>query len=253
VFARTVIDAATLIECLAGHDPVDPYSSPREVENALLHCGRGASGMSVGVIRAFLEADLKPEAGAAFEAALGVLRRLGAKIQDVEVPALRFAAMTSTLIKAAEFSSYHRRRLREHPEQYGADVRGKLYQGATITAGEYVLLQRARRVIAQDVRAAFAGVDVLAAPTMPGPAPRIDAGYEGLQEWPLDAGYHQTNLIRLPSLLGLPTISVPCGWTAAGLPLGLELTGRPFDEPTVVRAAQAYEEAARTLERRPDV
>ena len=250
VFARTVVGAATLTRALMGRDPRDPFSSRRPVPEELTGIAGGVNGLRVGVPRAYL-ADVDPEGLAAFEAALETFRRLGAKVEDLPLPGVRFAAVTSTVVASSETTAYHRQWLAERPQDYGADVRGRLYLGVTIGASEYLLGQRARRLIAGEIREALSRVDLLAAPTAPGPAPRIADGLPALNDRPLEVGAHHTNLVRLPSLLGLPTTSLPCGWNSKGLPLGMQLIGRPFDEPTLLGAARAFEQAAGWAERRP--
>jgi aspartyl-tRNA(Asn)/glutamyl-tRNA(Gln) amidotransferase subunit A len=252
VFARTVAGAATLIGALAGHDPRDPFSSRRPVPEELAGTAGGVNGLRVGVPRAYLT-DVDEEMRSAFEVSLEALRRLGAEVEELSLPGVRFAAATSTIVSASEITAYHRRWLHDRSQEYGDDVRGRLYLGAAISAGEYLLGQRARRLIAAELSGAFTRVDLLAAPTAPGPAPRIADGLPALNDRPLDVGAHHTNLVRLPSLLGLPTLSLPCGWSPQGLPLGLQLIGRPFDEPTLVRAAKAYEGVAGWAERRPPI
>jgi len=250
VFARTVAGAGTVMKALSGHDPRDPFSSRRALPGEPAGSGEGVDGLRVGVPRAYL-ADVDAEGLAAFEAALEALGRLGAKVEDLPLAAVRFAAVASTIVASSETTAYHLRWLAERPRDYGADVRGRLYMGAAISAGEYLLAQRARRLIAAEVRDALARCDLLAAPTAPGPAPRIADGLPAMNDRPLEVGAHHTNLVRLPSLLGLPTISVPCGLTRGGLPLGLQLVGRPFEEATVITAARAYERIAGFAERRP--
>jgi aspartyl-tRNA(Asn)/glutamyl-tRNA(Gln) amidotransferase subunit A len=250
VFARTVSGAATLAEALAGHDPRDPSSSRRALPG-LSPPEAEIRGVRVGVPRSYL-ADVDDDARAAFETALENLRRLGARVEDVDLPALRFTAVASTLVAAAEITAYHRRWLRERPQDYGEDVRRRLYLGAGIGASEYLLGQRARRLIGKEVRGALARVDLLASPTAPGGAPRIDEGLVAIKDRPLEVGVHHCNLVRLPSLLGLPTVSLPCGWTGRGLPLGLQLVSRPFEEATtLIGAARAYESIAPWAERHP--
>lgn len=249
VFARTVSGAAILAEALTGHDPRDAFSSRRAPPETSSRDG-SVNGLRLGVPRAYFS-DVDEEMRRAFEAALDSFRKLGATVEDVDLPALRFAAASSTLVSAAEISAGHRRWLAERPHEYGDDVRGRLYLGATIGAGEYLLGQRARRLIGAEVRRVLSRVDLLVAPTAPGAAPRIDAGIAGVKDRPLEVGLHHCNLVRLPSLLGLPTVSLPCGWSTDGLPLGLQLVGRPFAEGTVIAAARGYESAAPWADRYP--
>ena len=229
VFARTVGDVAILAAALADDDRRD--DTWREGSVARLR---------VGIPRAYLD-DVEPEGREAFQAAVETLARLGAEVRELDLPEVRFSAVASTVIAGAESSAQHRRWLAERPGDLGADVRGRLYLGATISAAEYLLGQRARRLIAAALGRALGQVDVLAAPTAPGPAPRIADGAAAIRDRGLEVGAHHTNLVRLPSLLGLPAISVPCGWSRAGLPLGLQLFARPFDETTILGVARAWE------------
>ncbi len=248
-FARTVAGAAALVKALAGHDPQDAWSSRRAFPD-LTGGNATAGGVRIGVPRAYLS-DVDDDVVQALEAALEVFRKLGAKVDNVELPGLRFAAVASTLVSATEITASHRRWIRERPQDYGDDVRSRVVLGEGIAAGEYLLGQRARRLIGAEVLAAFAGVDLIVGPTAPGGAPRLDEGIRGVKDRPLEVGTHHCNLVRLPSLLGLPAVSVPCGWDRRGLPLGLQIAGRPFDELAVVQAARAYEVAAPWADRRP--
>jgi aspartyl-tRNA(Asn)/glutamyl-tRNA(Gln) amidotransferase subunit A len=249
VFARTVSGAAGLVQALAGHDERDPGSSRRSYPE-LAGDEAGSAAMRIGVPRAYL-VDIDDDARQAFTAAVEALKKLGARVEDVDLPGVRFAAITSTLVAATEVTAYHRRWLHERAHDYSDDVRGRLYLGAGITASEYLLGQRARRLIAAEVHHTFRTVDLLVAPTAPGAAPSIDAGVPAIKDRALEVGTQHCNLVRLPSLLGLPTVSVPCGWSAGGLPLGMQLIGRPFEEPTVIRMARAYEAIAPWADRRP--
>ena len=248
-FARTVAGAATLVRALAGRDERDPWSSRRAFPD-LARVDGGASGLRIGVPRAYLS-DVDDDALQAFTAALASLTKLGAVIEDVDLPSLRFAAVTSTLVAATEVTAYHRRWLHERPQDYTDDVRRRLYLGMGIGAGEYLMGQRARRLIGAEVRGVLSRVDLLAAPTAPGAAPRFDEGLAGVKDRAFEVGMQHCNLVRLPSLLGLPTVSVPCGWGVRGLPLGMQLVGRAFEETTLIGVAKAYETAAPWTDRRP--
>ena len=248
-FARTVAGAAALVKALAGHDPLDPWSSRRALPD-LSGGDATARGMRIGVPRAYLS-DVDDDAAQALEVVLEAFRKLGAKVDNVDLPGLQFAAVSSTLVSATEITAAQRRWIRERPHDYGDDVRGRVYLGEGIAAGEYLLGQRARRLIGAEVLAAFSRVDLIVSPTAPGGAPRLDEGIRGVKDRPLEVGSHHCNLVRLPSLLGLPTVSVPCGWDRRGLPLGLQIVARPYEEASVIRAARAYEAVAPWADRRP--
>ena len=251
VFARTVMDAVTFAGALVGYDSSDPFSTQPGDSRKWVAKREEMGGLRVGVPRMYLNEDVEEETGPAFEMVLMRLEELGARVNDLELPSVRFTAVTLTLVSASEISSYHRQWIHDRPEDYCTDVRDRLYLGLGISAGEYLLAQRARRLIGDELREAFSKMDVLVAPTTPGAAPRIAEGLLALKDRPLGVGYHHSNLVRLPSLLGLPAISVPSGQTRSGLPLGLQIVGRPFDEVSVIRVAHAVERAAGLHARHP--
>jgi aspartyl-tRNA(Asn)/glutamyl-tRNA(Gln) amidotransferase subunit A len=146
----------------------------------------------------------------------------------------------------SEAFGYHERLLRSQPQEFGDMVRARFRMGALFTAADYVQAQRLRNVLKRECAAALRRVDVLVSPTMSAPAPAF-------------AGIDAMTTARRPSftgpynLTGMPAISVPCGFTPAGLPVGLQIAGKPFDEPTVLRAAYAYQQHSRWFEKRPAV
>jgi aspartyl-tRNA(Asn)/glutamyl-tRNA(Gln) amidotransferase subunit A len=161
------------------------------------------------------------------------------------------AKAISFLIMGAESYSVHERWLKARPEDYGPDVRQRLAQGATILAGDYLRAQRLRRGLIQTLDAVLATCDVLLTPTVPVAAPRLD---ETTLKWPKEAESMTAALPRLTrafNLTGTPALSVPCGLTTQGLPIGLQIAGRAFDEATVLRVGHAYEQAAGIPVRRP--
>jgi len=251
VFGRSVSDAVTFAGALVGYETSDPFSQLPGDSKRSMAKHEGMSGLRIGVPRMYLNEDVAEETRSTFEVALMNMEKQGARVSDFELPSVRFTAVTLTLVSASEISSYHRQWIHDRPDDYCTDVRDRLYLGLGISAGEYLLAQRARRRIGDELQEAFSKIDVLVTPTTPGPAPRIADGVTALKDRPLEVGYHHSNLVRLPSLLGLPVISVPSGQTRGGLPLALQIVGRPFDEVSVIRVAHAVERAAGFLERHP--
>ena len=159
---------------------------------------------------------------------------------------MSYAGAAQPVIMLSEAFAYHEGNLRRSPEEFGEMVRARFRTGGLFTSGEYVQAQRVRNVLKREFAEVLQKVDVIATPTMSTPAPRFD------ESGPMTTA-------RTPSftgpfnLTGMPAISVPCGFTSAGLPVGLQIAGKPFDEPTVLRAAYTYQQHARWFEKRPPV
>jgi aspartyl-tRNA(Asn)/glutamyl-tRNA(Gln) amidotransferase subunit A len=243
--ARTVEDCAYLFQALAGHDPADPASSLHPVDDYLSGLGRDIRGLRVGVPRAYFFDGIDPEVERAFEAALVTLRSLGAEVRDVEIPSIH-ASPSFLLILMAEAFAYHERDLREHPELYGEVLRERMLAGALVTASEYTQAQRLRARLGAEVAEVMRTVDVLATPTAPKPATPFALAHDP------EFGFPRSNMPPF-NMTGQPTLALPCGFSSSGLPLSLQLAGRPFEEATVLRAGAAYERATEWHTRRPPV
>jgi aspartyl-tRNA(Asn)/glutamyl-tRNA(Gln) amidotransferase subunit A len=241
--ARTVEDCAYLLQALAGHDPADPASSREPVGDYVTPLGRGIRGLRVGVPREYFFEGIDPEVEKAFEQALATLRQLGATVEDVEIPSIQAAAANMVILLAEAFA-YHERDLREHPERFGELLRERMLAGGLITATEYVQAQRLRARLQADMAAVLRRADVLATPTSPKPAPTFATVYDP------EYGSPRGNTGAF-NMTGLPALAVPCGFTASGLPISLQLAGRPFDEATVLRVGHTYEQATEWHKRHP--
>ena len=243
--ARTVQDCAFLLQPLAGYDPADPASSRAPVDDYVAPLGRDIRGLKIGVPRAYFLEDVDAEVARAFEEALEALRRLGAEVRDVQIPSLR-GAHSFLLILMAEAYAYHERDLREHPELYGEVLRERILAGALVTASEYTQAQRIRSEICRETAEVLKTVDVLASPTALKPATPFAQALDP------EFAFPKSNMAPF-NLTGLPTLALPCGFSASGLPLSFQLSGRPFEEATVLRAGHAYEQATTWHTRRPPV
>ena len=243
--ARTVQDCAFLLQPLAGYDPADPASSRAPVDDYLAPLGRDIRGLKIGVPRAYFLEDVDAEVARAFEEALETLRRLGAEVRDVQIPSLQ-GAHTFLLILMAEAFAYHERDLREHPELYGEVLRERILTGALVTASEYTQAQRIRSEICRETAAVLRTVDVLASPTALKPATPFAQAFDP------EFAFPKSNMAPF-NLTGLPTLALPCGFSSSGLPVSFQLSGRPFEEGTVLRAGHAYEQATTWHTRRPPV
>jgi aspartyl-tRNA(Asn)/glutamyl-tRNA(Gln) amidotransferase subunit A len=243
--ARTVEDCALLMQPLAGHDPLDPASSRSPVDDYAAALGRDVRGVRVGVVRNYFFEGIDPEVERAFEEAMATLRRLGADVRDVQIPSLK-ATHSFLLILLAEAYAYHERDLREHPELYGDVLRERFQAGALVTGAEYVQAQRIRSEICRETAEVLQAVDVLATPTTPRPATSFTQAHDP------DFGFPRSNMPPF-NITGSPTLALPCGFSSSGLPLSLQLAGRPFEEATVLRMGHAYERATAWHTRRPPV
>jgi aspartyl-tRNA(Asn)/glutamyl-tRNA(Gln) amidotransferase subunit A len=241
--ARTVEDCAYLLQAMAGHDPADPASSRAPVDDYLAPLARDIRGVRVGVPRAYFFEGIDPEVERAFEEALATVRRLGAEVRDVQIPSLH-ATHSFLLILMAEAFAYHEHDIRGHPELYGDVLRERILTGALVTGAEYTQAQRIRAQLCRETADVLREVDVLVTPTALKPATPF-----ALAQDP-ESGFPKSNMPPF-NLTGSPTLALPCGFSSSGLPLSLQVSGRPFDEGTVLRVGHAYERATAWHTRRP--
>jgi aspartyl-tRNA(Asn)/glutamyl-tRNA(Gln) amidotransferase subunit A len=233
---RTVEDAAVLLSVIAGYDPLDPTTVDVPVSDYTSAIGAPTRTLRVGVPGGAFFEDLHPDVMRAFDEALDVLRSLVARVGDVTLP----PAPNPATVWGPEIYAYHARWIVESPEKYQPPTRRAIQRSAELRAGEYAQARRDVDLARVAIRPVFDDVDILATPTMKGPAPPIDGGGGGLNT-------SQFNVY------GLPTISVPCGFSSEGLPIGLQLSGAHFAESTVLALAHAYEQATEWGRRRPDL
>jgi len=246
--ARTVEDAALVLEAIAGYDPDDPATVPMPLEAWAAACGAPIGGLRVGVAREPFFALLDPEVRAAVDAACGVLHDLGARLHDVALPVLPLDEAMAVVV--AEGQVLHAGPLATRFEDFGADLRAFLglppFPSDVLVRGLY-----AGHAWTVAARRALADVDVLALPTVPAPAARIGEETVRVGDVELTPFFAYTTCTPHFDVAGLPAISLPCGFTRDGLPIGLQIVGRPFEECTVLRAAHAYEAATPWHTRRP--
>ena len=241
---RTVEDAALAMNVMAGYDPRDPGSVNVPVPDFSAELGRDVAGMTMGVPVDFFTERVDPEVRAAVEAACGRLADLGVRLREVRLPMTDEMMAAELGIMQPEAASYHQQMLREHGDLYTDDVRRALEAGASVLATDYLGAQRTRGLIRRQWQALFDDIDVLIAPTVPVAA--MDARKpevtwpDGVTEGPVEA---YIRFCAPANLTGLPALSVPCGFTRAGLPIGLQVMGRAFDEATVLRVGHAYQSA----------
>ena len=238
LFTRRVCDAALLLQVLAGFDPNDAYASKRPVPDFSARLTTDLQGMRVGVLAdAYFDDRLDSEIDAAFDAAVGVFDKLGCQTGAAPFPLAAAAQAASMLITFAEASSTQDEVLRsELSAHYGQDVRAALQLGELISARQYLRAMRVRPMVQQELGGLLRRFDVLVCPTTSVLPPRT----EGIAP---ETSTRFARNTRPFSLAGLPALSVPAGFSREGLPIGLQIIGRPFDEATVLRVGHAYEAA----------
>ena len=251
--ARSVEDCAILLQAMAGHDPGDDSSSTRPVPDYRAALGQGVRGLRIGVPRGQFFEGLQDGVRTAVEKALVVLEELGFSVQEIEVPGLDEFGPVSVGILGPEATAYHMRWLRERPGDYPPEVLNRLQASMTIPAVDYVMAQQARTRLTERFEHIMEQVDVLVTPTEPITAPRIGERTVVIEGEERPTQGLLTLLTRPFNITGMPAISVPCGFDERGLPVGLQIAGRPFDEATVLRAAHAYEMATPWHTMRPDL
>lgn len=250
---KNVEDAALLLQVLAGADPRDPTASPLPVPAYGRMLGGGLEGVRVGVPKGLFADPMEIDPGVlgAVKAALQVVQSVGASVMEISMPFLRHAPAIQFFTLATEASANHGWLLRRRGRELGPDVRRRLEMGEFIAAPQYVWAQQARRRLVRDFADVFQQADLLMTPTLPVVAPPLGAETVAIQEVQKRIQPTLTRFTSPFNLTGLPAISLPCGVEVDGLPVGLQLIGRPFDEGTLLRAAYAYEKASRVDTRRP--
>jgi aspartyl-tRNA(Asn)/glutamyl-tRNA(Gln) amidotransferase subunit A len=269
-FARDVRDAALLLGAVAGHDRRDATSIQAPVPEYVAELSKGVAGLTLGLPDEYFIDGMDPDVERAVRAAIEVLKELGARLERVSLPTTKHSLAAYYLILPAEASSNLARydgvkfglrvpgrdlvemESRTRAAGFGAEVKRRIMLGTyALSAGYYDAYygkaQSVRTLVRREFAAAFARVDLIVAPTTPNVAFK-----HGEKEDPLSM--YLNDVFTIPgNLAGIPGISVPCGFSVTGLPIGLQVLGRPLDEPRVLRAAYAYEQATPWRSRRPEL
>jgi aspartyl-tRNA(Asn)/glutamyl-tRNA(Gln) amidotransferase subunit A len=243
---RTARDAAMMLAAMAGFDPHDPASADVPVEDCLVHLEEGVSGWRVALAAGeYIEAS-DPQVLAGVAEAAQVFRDLGAQVKEVEMSWLADQALANGRMVQADGAAFHRERLAERPDRFGADVRQRLETGAALTSTEYALARRTQVEGRRRFEMFFQQFDILLLPTTPIPAPPI----EGTQA--VEAARRLTRFTAPFNLAGLPALSLPCGFTGDAMPIGLQIVSKHWGEAKALQAGHAFEQATGWHKRRPN-
>ncbi len=242
--ARTVEDCALILSTLAGPDARDPLAEAREVPDYVQQLGRPVASLVVGRPRQYFYDGCDAEIAALMEAALETFRSLGATVVDVDLPDIDSWNAAATMIISAEAAALHGNWLRTRPQDYSAQVRARLESGLAIPAAAYIDSLRLRGVaLGEFCNRVYSKVDVLHAPVIGIQAPTIAESDVGGGPKMTALFAQITRLTRPGNFLGVPALSLQAGFTRAGLPVGMQLLGRPFDEATLFALGHAYQVA----------
>ncbi len=244
--ATCVRDVAVMLQVIAGYDPLDPASVPMPAGDYLGGLDRSLKGQRIALGTGEHIATADPEVQAAIHEAARVFASMGCTVREANVDWMRDAALANRLMTQSDAAAVHRDRLRDHPEMFGDDVRLRLEAGAKTSSTEYILARRTQAEVRRKCEQFFESWDLLILPTTPVAAPAID-GYQVQKVGQL------TPFTAPFNLTGLPALSVPCGFTSQGLPIGLQIVSRAWEEARVLNAGHVFEKQTDWHTRRPAV
>ena len=252
--SRTVGDAAHLLNVLAGYDPADPACQTQPVPDYTKALDKPIEGLRIGVCRNHFFERNDVDVEHAVEQAIADLAGQGATVQDFRVPLLDYGLGAIFAIELASSTAYHDASLRAgRAAHFQPDVRTLVEIGRFVTAADYLKAEQYRTVLMDEFRKVFETVDVVVTPTTPITAWKIG-------DWHVEVGGRQESVLAASwrftypfNLTGLPAVSVPCGFDRRGLPIGLQIAARPYDEMTLLRVAHAYERTHDWTNRTPEL
>jgi aspartyl-tRNA(Asn)/glutamyl-tRNA(Gln) amidotransferase subunit A len=244
--AWTAEDCGLLLQGMAGHDPEDPASIDRPVPDFTAELGKGVKGLRIGVVRHFFEADHRASDAtrAGIDAAMDFYAKEGAEVRDIALsPAADYHAV-GYLIMITEAFTLHGPWMRKHFMDYGELFRDRISLAATVSGPDMIQATRRRRMLCSEMAAAMENLDIIVSASQPGEAARIDS----VPKW---ANMEKPSFTMPFNVTGFPAISICTGFGEGGLPVAMQLAGKPFTEPTLLRAAHAYEIAMPWRAQRP--
>ena len=246
--AWTAEDCAIMLQALAGHDPRDPASANRPIPNYSAALGRGIKGLKIGVIHHFHETDHKVSEGTqhGITAAIATFRELGAEIREVQLSPLQDWVACGSLISIVERAAAYEEWARTRLADFGERMRNRLMLSAFVSGVDYLQAVRRRRELRAELKAAMTDLDVVLTAVLPSEAPKIDA----VPKWDV---FQQPSFMMPFNVAGYPAMSICSGYGTGGLPIAIQLVGKPFQEATVLRISDAFEKATPFRDRRPSI
>jgi aspartyl-tRNA(Asn)/glutamyl-tRNA(Gln) amidotransferase subunit A len=250
--ARTAEDCALLLGLMAGADPNDPTAVGGPLPDYAAATREPIKGLTIGIPSAFYVDDLDPEIARVLEETTATLKAEGVRVVQVELPDQRQLTAACQLVLAVEAAAFHKRWMIERPQDYGAQVLMRLQNGLAIPGVSYLEAMRGRGPALAAYLAATSGVDAVLAPVAPVAAPTIVESDVGNSPDAEAVIQRLTRFTRPVNYLGLPSLAIPCGFTTAGLPVGMQLIGRSFDEAMLLRIGAAFQRATDFHDKRPE-
>jgi Asp-tRNA(Asn)/Glu-tRNA(Gln) amidotransferase A subunit family amidase len=244
--AWTAEDCGLLLQGMAGPDPEDPASVDRPIPDFTAELGKGVKGLRIGVVRHFFERDHRASDAtrAGIDAAMDFFRKEGAEVRDITLSSAADYHAIGYLIMITEAFTLHGPWMRERFMDYGELFRDRVSLAATVSGPDMIQATRRRHMLCREMAAATENLDIIVSASQPGEAPRIDS----VPKW---ANMEKPSFTMPFNVTGFPAISICTGFGEGGLPVAMQLAGKPFTEPTLFRAAHAYETAMKWRARRP--
>jgi len=249
--AKSAADLAIAMNILAGHDPRDPSTSDGLVPNYSRALSKDLEGIRLGVPVSYYFERLDGEVNAAVKKAIRDLKGLGAKVQPISIPDLQEASIATFIVLIAEGAASLEKWHLTRYQDLGEDVRSRLNLGAAVKTTQYLKAQRIRRKVRDVFLKTFHKVDALVTPQLPITAPLIGQESVSFGKKAEAVSSALTRFTRIYNLIGIPCLSLPCGFSASGMPIGLQIAAKPFGEETVLKVAHAYENSTSWKNRHP--
>ncbi len=252
-FTRRVEDCALVMQVLSGHDPMDPSSAGKKTPFFSGLLNSDIKGLKIGLPVEYWQLPLDPEVKKMAEQAVRVLEELGAETVELSWPMLAYAENTSNIILLAEASSAYEQLVKQQGQRLWPALRLRLEAGLLLSAADYLRAQKARTLLVAETNRLFEKVDLIVGPAMPVTASRPGQALVQAGENEIGVVRAMTQYNEVFNLTGHPALCLPCGFSSSGLPIGLQLVGRPFAEALILQAGQAFETATGFWKPRPEL
>jgi aspartyl-tRNA(Asn)/glutamyl-tRNA(Gln) amidotransferase subunit A len=250
---RTVEDIALTMNVISGYDPKDVGSAKVTIPDFTQSMLGDIKNVKIGLVKEFFEAPLDDEVRHVVKTAISKLEELGADVIEVSMPMFEQSQAISGTILMAEAAAYHRDLLKEHADKLYPPVRLRIEAGLFITAADYLKAQQGRSLFNKSLSDLFLQVDALVGPSQPITAPPLLANTVEINGETIGTTAALTQYSRPYNISGTPAISIPCGFSKSGMPIGLQVAGKAYDEALVLRIAKAYQDSTTWHHNRPNV